>query len=69
MILDGHSRTAAAKMNGMDRQPLPDWVHCYTAKGLTGLISRVGPGPAPFLNAAQMVELLVLVVTYRPAAP
>lgn len=62
MILEGHSRTEAAKMNGMDRQTLPDWVHRYNAAGLAGLTSRVGAGPTPFLNAAQMAELRTLVV-------
>jgi len=62
MILEDHSRTAAAEMNGMDRQTLRDWVHRYNAEGLAGLISRVGPGPAPLLNETQMAELLALVV-------
>ena len=52
MILAGHSRTEAAEMNGMDRQTLRDWVHCYNAEGLAGLISRVGLGPVPLLNEA-----------------
>jgi transposase len=62
MILDGHSRTEAAAMNGMERQTLRDWVHRYNAEGLAGLVSRVGPGPIPLLNEAQMAELLALVV-------
>ncbi len=62
MVLDGHSRTEAAELNGMDRQTLRDWVHRYNAEGLAGLVSRVGPGPAPLLNEAQMAELLALVV-------
>ncbi len=62
MILEGHSRTEAAEMNGMDRQTLRDWVHRYNAEGLAGLISRVGLGPTPLLNEAQMAELLALVV-------
>jgi transposase len=62
MILDGHSRTEAAGMNGMDRQTLRDWVHRYNAAGLAGLVSRVGLGPAPLLNEAQMAQLRALVV-------
>jgi transposase len=62
MILEGHSRTEAAAMNGMDRQTLRDWVHRYNAEGLGGLISRVGLGPVPLLSEAQMAELLALVV-------
>jgi transposase len=62
MILEGHSRTEAAEMNGMDRQTLRDWVHRYNADGLAGLISKVGLGPVPLLDEAQMAELLELVL-------
>ena len=62
MILEGCWWTAAAEMNGMDRQTLRDWVHRYNAEGGAGLMSRVGPGPAPLLNETQMAELLTLVV-------
>ena len=62
MILEGHSRTEAAEMNGMDRQTLRDWVHRYNAAGLAGLVSRVGHGPPPLLNEAQMAQLRELVV-------
>jgi len=27
LVLDGYSRSAAAGLNGMDRQTLRDWVH------------------------------------------
>jgi transposase len=62
LILEGHSRSDAARLNGMDRQTLRDWVHRYNAEGVPGLISRVGVGPIPLLNAAQMAELRELVV-------
>jgi transposase len=62
MILEGHPRTEAAQMNGMDRQTLRDWVHRYNAEGLAGLASKVGSGPTPRLNEAQMEELLAIVV-------
>ena len=62
LILDGHSRTQAAEMSGMDRQTLRDWVHRYNAEGLPGLVSRVGSGPVPLLNEEQMAELRALVV-------
>ena len=62
LILEGHSRTEAAQMSGMDRQTLRDWVHRYNAEGLAGLTSRVGLGPAPLLSAAQMAELLDIVL-------
>jgi transposase len=48
MILEGHSRTYAAEVNGMDRQTLRDWVHRYNADGLAGLVSKVGPGRSRF---------------------
>ena len=62
MVLEGHSRTDAAQMNGMDRQTLRDWVHRYNADGVPGLISRVGAGPVPVLNEAEMSELRTLVL-------
>jgi len=63
LILEGRSRTEAAQMNGMDRQTLRDWVHRYNADGVSGLKSRVGVGPRPLLNEAQMAELRDLVVS------
>ena len=63
MVLEGHSRTDAAQMTGMDRQTLRDWVHRYNADGVAGLISRVSAGPAPVLNEAEMAELRALVLS------
>jgi len=62
LILEGWSRTAAAQQSGMERQTLRDWVHRYNAEGVAGLSSRVGPGPTPRLNEAQMAALKELVV-------
>jgi len=62
LILEGKSRSAAARQSGMERQTLRDWVHRYNAEGVAGLSSRVGCGPAPLLNEAQMAELKELVV-------
>ena len=61
-VLDGGSRTAAARQNGMDRQALCDWVQRYNAAGVAGLASRVAPGPTPRLDEAQMAELEALVL-------
>ena len=36
LVLDGASRTAAARAAGMDRQTLRDWVHSY--RGFPGLV-------------------------------
>lgn len=62
LILEGKSRTEAAQQSGMERQTLRDWVHRYNAEGLAGLLSRVGPGPAPLLNEAQMAAFKELVI-------
>jgi transposase len=62
LILEGHPRKAAARLNGMDRQTLRDWVHRYNAAGVAGLSSRWGPGRPPALNDAQMEELRSLVL-------
>src|SRR3712207_9100597 len=53
LVLDGHSREAAAEACGMDPQALRDWVHRYNAEGLAGLVNRRAPGPAPRLSAEQ----------------
>ena len=62
LVLDGYSRTEAARLNGMDRQTLPDWVHRYNAEGVEGLKSRSSPGRKPALSAAQRAELRDLVI-------
>lgn len=62
LILDGHSREAAAEQSGMDRQTLRDWVHRYNEAGVAGLISpRIGGRPAS-LTPEQMAELKALVI-------
>src|ERR1700733_12380716 len=61
LVLDGRSRAEAAELNGMDRQTLSDWVHCYNATGIEGLKSRHAPGAAPRLSEAQRAELRKLV--------
>ena len=61
-VLDGGSRTQAARQNGMDRQTLCDWGHRYNAAGVAGLASRVAPGPTPRLDERQMAELEALVL-------
>lgn len=62
LVLDGHSRTEAATLSGMDRQTLRDWVHRYNAEGVEGLKSRSSPGRAPALTQLQRAELLELVI-------
>jgi transposase len=62
MVLDGHPRAAAARLNGMDRQTLRDWVHRYNDEGVAGLHSRVSPGRPGALNGAQMAALRSMVL-------
>jgi transposase len=62
LVLDGKSRTEAARGNGMDRQTLCDWVHRYNASGVAGLASRLPPGTTPRLDEVQMAELEALVL-------
>lgn len=57
MVLDGASRMDAARVAGMDRQTLRDWVHRYNQQGVDGLISRKSPGAAGKLTEAQMAEV------------
>jgi transposase len=61
LILEGHSREEAARLSGMDRQTLRDWVHRYNADGVGGLSSRCSPGRPSALNGAQMEELRTMV--------
>jgi transposase len=44
MVLDGFSRGDAARLCGMDRQTLRDWVHRYNEAGLEGLADRARSG-------------------------
>jgi Winged helix-turn helix len=46
-VLDGHSRAEAAKIGGMDRQTLRDWVIRFNAQGPAGLVNTPSPGGAP----------------------
>jgi transposase len=43
-VLDGASREAAAKIGGMDRQTLRDWVIRFNEQGPDGLINKSSPG-------------------------
>ncbi len=56
-VLDGASRTDAAKNAGMERQTLPDWVHRFNAEGAEGLKDRPHPGRKPLLDEGQLLEL------------
>src|SRR5262249_38102298 len=60
--LEGRSRAEAARLNGMDRQTLRDWVHRYNEEGVEGLYSRASPGRPSALTDEQMEELRTLVL-------
>ncbi len=60
-VLDGHRRAAAAKIGGMDRQTLRDWVHRFNAEGPEGLIDRKAPGQVPKLSPEQKARLAAVV--------
>jgi transposase len=62
-ILDGMSRADAARIGGMDRQTLRDWVHRFNEAGPEGLLDNWSKGPAPRLSAAQKEELARIVET------
>jgi transposase len=61
LVLDGRSRGEAAKLCGMERQTLRDWVHRYEAEGLAGLFDRPRPGRPAGLTAEQEAELARIV--------
>ena len=60
-VLDGMSREDAAKIGGMDRQTLRDWVHRFNQAGPDGLKDAWWSGPAPRLSPAQKAELAEIV--------
>ena len=62
-VRDGMDRGEAAKIGGMDRQTLRDWVHRFNAKGPDGLIDNWTSGPTPRLSADQLAELAMIVET------
>ncbi len=53
LVMDGHSRTDAARAGGMDRQTLRDWVHRFNAEGPAGLVDKARSGRPPRLSADQ----------------
>ena len=60
-VYDGMDREEAARIGGMDRQTLRDWVHRFNEQGPAGLINTKPPGRRPRLSADQMEELCRLV--------
>ena len=62
-VYDGMDRAQAAKIGGMDRQTLRDWVHRFNDDGPDGLTDRKAPGRKRYLSDAQMAELGEIVET------
>jgi len=60
--LEGMDRATAARLAGMDRQTLRDWVRRYNAEGIAGLFNRPLPGRSPKLTDGQMASLKAIVL-------
>src|SRR4029450_5951107 len=60
-VLGGASREEAAKIGGMDRQTLRDWVIRFNEQGPDGLINIPSPGAPPKLDARHKAFLARLV--------
>lgn len=60
-IRDGMSRQAAARVGGMDRQTLRDWVHAFNKRGMEGLINDTSPGRPSKLSVKQKAALKSIV--------
>jgi len=60
-VLDGMNRTDAARIGGMDRQTLRDWVHRFNAAGPDGLLDQWSSGPPSRLSPEQQADLAAIV--------
>jgi transposase len=60
-VYEGMSREDAARIGGMDRQTLRDWVHRFNQEGAAGLVNRTAPGNPRRLTPAQELELARIV--------
>jgi len=61
VVREGKSREEAARIGGMDRQTLRDWVHAFNERGPEGLINAKAPGPKPKLPTERKAELARIV--------
>jgi len=62
-IYDGMSRADAARIGGMDRQTLRDWVIRFNEAGPEGLMDRWDNGSVRRLSGEQLEDLASLVET------
>jgi len=60
-VIDGMTRGEAARIGGMDRQTLRDWVHRFNEAGPDGLLDDWASGPEPRLSPGQKAELAAIV--------
>jgi transposase len=60
-VLDGASREEAAKIGGMDRQTLRDWVIRFNEQGPEGLINKPSPGAPGKLTDEHKAFLVRLI--------
>ena len=67
-VLDGASRAEAAKVGGMDRQTLRDWVIRFNEQGPDGLINVPAPGAPAKLNPEHRA-FLARIVDEGPSPP
>src|SRR3954462_9112159 len=62
-VVEGMSRADAARIGGMDRQTLRDWVHRFNERGPEGLKDSWSKGHPPRLSAEQLAQLAEAVET------
>ena len=62
-VLDGMDREQAARIGGMDRQTLRDWVHRFNEHGPDGLRDIRSKGHPPRLSKDPLIELAEIVET------
>src|SRR3954447_11452061 len=60
-IYDGAARAAAAKIGGVTRQIVRDWVLRFNASGPQGLVDRKAPGQPSRLNDTHRAALAVAI--------
>ncbi len=62
-VLDGMGRADAARIGGMDRQTLRDWVNRFNAQGPDGLKDIRSKGLPPRLSPEQLATFAEIVET------
>jgi transposase len=62
-VLEGMSREDAARIGGMDRQTLRDWVHRFNEQGPDGLKDIRAKGHPPRLTREQLKAFVEIIET------